>query len=155
MVVTVHSDPISTKVIADGAGEWTFDIASLKKLPAGNHQVEVSALDTTTNKESAKNAVLSFKLLTAATTTKKKTVATTTSPKEDGSNPLVWVLVGLATVVFLTGLIWWLLRRKKAQPANNNLKPVAQDDIGASDTSDPISRNDTLETNDQTRPPMA
>lgn len=118
VVVTVHSDPITSKVAADGAGLWKFAISSLKELEPGNHQVEVSAIDAESGKESVKRAVLSFSFVSAEDKTKNTSKSPSKASEGTKKSNLLALMLAAAVILLLGGLGWYLWHRNHMKSAS-------------------------------------
>lgn len=121
VIVTIHSDPITQNIVADGAGVWSFDVGSVKTLTPGNHQIELSALDTQSGTELARQAVLSFTLVAATTTHPSKTSSILSGDAHPlpvaKSSPLAILVIAVFSVLTIAAGAYYALRHHKKKRA--------------------------------------
>jgi len=106
ITLTIHSTPKTVAVLADASGKWTYTFTGLQP---GNHTIEATVKDPTTNQTSASAKLLSF-TIKASSVAKATTSASTPAKKKSMILP---VAIGILILLVLAASMWLVMVKKR------------------------------------------
>jgi hypothetical protein len=120
---TIHSAPKTATAKADASGNWTYTISGLEP---GNHTVDATVTDPSTNQTSATAKLLAFTVTANAPVVANAAISASNSAKK--SNSMLIELLALAVIIIGAVAFWFIKKRKKNPPAHpqNPATPTVQ-----------------------------
>jgi len=108
VILYIFSDPKTAEITADAKENWNYTITDLE---LGDHRVEAEIIDPTTNQKSERTTIAKFSIV--------KAVESTFIGKLT-SNPYLSVGLGVLFLTILSGIGYWLWKRKRQKLISPN-----------------------------------